>query len=157
MSVTRMCLVDDEAIDKEKTNRVEEVIDGVTVVREVDNIEKYRNTRDEKLLVFHEGKTPVWFTIRSIKHGYMLNYLDGMTDLAARLAQAFRAACHEVFDATKKRYVPKSKVEGGQLVAEADWLEVVGDMVGMRAIVEIGLASIMWSQLPESKRPTSAS
>ena len=122
---------------------------------------RYLLTRDESLLVFREGMTPVWFHLRRLSAAWMVDVLDGLFSQPAQRLLAFRASCHAVecsdpitvaAPGSKGARFVAAEAHHGVSLAPEEWVQEVVDRYGLETVQELGRVAIDLSRLPRASR-----
>jgi hypothetical protein len=116
-------------------------------------IERYRERRDPRDLVFLPGMQPVKFRLRPLKKLYLGEVVESQHG-HGKIFQAFLACCHEIaIPGEPQPMRPKSLHEDqtyGVHVAPRSWVEEVADRFSLVHVYEIGLFCIKRAQLSKA-------
>jgi len=122
---------------------------------------EYIRTRDEGLLRFVEGGTPVWFHLRRLPMAWMANVVDVVYPRSAQRILAFRAGCHMVEIPGEPLAVVAPKEKGAYVASKADfgvtmapdaWAQEIADRFGAEVVQEMGELVLTHSRLPRGAR-----
>lgn len=115
-------------------------------------LSEYQRTRSDAArdaLPLRPGMTPARFALRRISQSELRWVLEAGSSMH-QAQRALLVGCHAYTDSQGREHRAKVVSEASATVADADWMDAVGDEFGGAAVAEIGHAVIQWAQAPRS-------